>query len=433
MAITMPNLNNLRLAVLIDAENVPRNCIKKVMEEIAIYGTPTVKRIYGDWTSPMIAGWKTPLLENAITPVQQYSYTTGKNSSDSAMIIDAMDILYSEKTDGFVIVSSDSDFTRLAIRLREAGQRVIGIGERKTPSAFIAACDKFTYIEVIRAGGNRVQLEQDDTKPEKEDAQPAGGGPKDNVNAQTTGSGVRKDGDSGQPTGSGARKDSDKGRQASGGARKDGEKGRQSGSGKRSAGKKPPKDGDGGQAADGMAQVTGALATDVVAQAGADGALATDVVAQAGADGALATGEVPQLGADGVLAVGEASQPYSVVVQADGGIATALPDNSEADQNQGRQQSDKGASLTKQRGSRVPSSVVDLIADSVSDLAGDDGTVFMGELGNLIQKKQPDFDHRNFGYKSLSAMIKSIDRFEIDFRQTTDPNIKHVFVRDKES
>ena len=120
------NLNNLRLAVLIDAENVPRKSLKSVMEEIAIYGTPTIKRIYGDWTNPSISGWKHSLLENAITPIQQYSYTIGKNSSDSAMIIDAMDILYSDKTDGFVIVSSDSDFTRLAIRLREAGQREIG-------------------------------------------------------------------------------------------------------------------------------------------------------------------------------------------------------------------------------------------------------------------------------------------------------------------
>ena len=260
------DLYNLRLAVLIDAENVPRNCIKSVIEEIAIYGTPTIKRIYGDWTNPAISGWKYSLLENAITPIQQYSYTTGKNSSDSAMIIDAMDILYSEKTDGFVIVSSDSDFTRLAIRLREAGQRVIGIGERKTPNAFIAACDKFTYIEVIR----------------------------DNAD------------------------------------------------------------------------------------------------------------EDPQA------------------------------ENGEIDSRTHLQHRDRYQYPLKPRAVKVPDDVVGLIADSVSDLAGDSGAVFMGELGNLILKKQPDFDHRNFGYKSLSAMIKTIDRFEIDFRQTTDPNIKHVFVRDKE-
>ena len=141
---------DLRLAVLIDADNVPKDSIKAIMAEIAVYGTPTIKRIYGDWTSPNIGGWKSLLLEHAITPIQQYSYTVGKNSTDSAMIIDAMDILYSGQTDGFCIVSSDSDFTRLAIRLREAGMKVIGIGEKKTPSPFIVACDKFIYIEVIR-------------------------------------------------------------------------------------------------------------------------------------------------------------------------------------------------------------------------------------------------------------------------------------------
>ena len=266
-------LNNLRLAVLIDAENVPRNCIKSVLEETAIYGTPTIKRIYGDWTNPGIAGWKASLLENAITPIQQYSYTIGKNSSDSAMIIDAMDILYTERTDGFVIVSSDSDFTRLAIRLREAGQRVIGIGERKTPNAFIAACDKFTYIEVIRANAlDSKAEEEDDALDSEESSQKPVVQPREKQHAQ---------------------------------------------------------------------------------------------------------------------------QPRS-------------------------------------RNLKVPASIVQLIADSIADLADDSGFVFMGELGNFILKKQPDFDNRNYGYKSLSAMMKSIDRFDIDFRQTTDPNIKHVFVRDTE-
>jgi uncharacterized LabA/DUF88 family protein len=268
------NLGNLRLAVLIDAENIPRNCIKRVMEEIAIYGTPTIKRIYGDWTSPVVSGWKSSLLENAITPIQQYSYTQGKNSSDSAMIIDAMDILYTERTEGFVIVSSDSDFTRLAIRLREAVQRLIGIGERKTPRAFIAACDKFTYIEVI-------------------------------------------------------------------------------------------------------------------------------------------------------------NKRHADILRAENGTQNEADDQSE----QKIQTAQKGKvhNMAKYRTTPVPEDVISIIADSVADLAGDSGSVFMGELGNLILKKQPDFDHRNFGYKSLSSMIKSIERFETDFRQTTDPNIKHVFVRDKES
>jgi len=185
--------------------------------------------------------------------------------------------LYTEKTDGFVLVSSDSDFTRLAIRLREAGQRVIGIGERKTPSAFIAACDKFTYIEVIYERF--------------------------------------ADADSG---------------------------------------------GD------------------------AENGLHNEVESQNG------------------------TQPQAL-------------------------QRNKSLHPGKQKSEKVPDAVIELIAGSVADLAGDDGLVFMGELGNLILKKQPDFDHRSFGFKSLSAMIKSIDRFETDFRQTADPNIKHVFVRDKES
>ncbi len=139
-----------KLAVLIDADNVPYANVKEMLEEIAKYGTPTIKRIYADWTKPTVSGWKNVLLENAITPVQQYSYTTGKNSSDSALIIDAMDILYSEKVNGFCIVSSDSDFTRLATRLREAGMMVIGFGEKKTPKPFISACDKFIYLEILK-------------------------------------------------------------------------------------------------------------------------------------------------------------------------------------------------------------------------------------------------------------------------------------------
>ncbi len=140
----------LKLAVLIDADNVPYSNVKGMLEEIAKYGTPTFKRIYGDWTKPTLSGWKTVLLENAITPIQQYSYTSGKNSSDSALIIDAMDILYTGQVDGFCIISSDSDFTRLATRLREAGKKVFGIGEKKTPHAFIAACNKFIFIEILQ-------------------------------------------------------------------------------------------------------------------------------------------------------------------------------------------------------------------------------------------------------------------------------------------
>ena len=143
--------SDLKLAVLIDADNIPYSNIKGMLDEIAKLGLPTIKRIYGDWTKPTVSGWKPALLEHAITPIQQFSYTTGKNATDSAMIIDAMDILHSQQVDGFCLVSSDSDFTRLATRLRESGMLVIGIGEKKTPNPFIVACDKFIYIEIISA------------------------------------------------------------------------------------------------------------------------------------------------------------------------------------------------------------------------------------------------------------------------------------------
>ncbi len=145
----MSEKRDLRLAVLIDADNIPYSNIKGMLDEISKLGVPSIKRIYGDWTKPTVAGWKPALLLHAITPIQQYSYTTGKNATDSAMIIDAMDILHSDKVDGFCLVSSDSDFTRLATRLRESGNLVIGIGEKKTPHPFIVACDKFIYIEII--------------------------------------------------------------------------------------------------------------------------------------------------------------------------------------------------------------------------------------------------------------------------------------------
>lgn len=147
--------DNLNIAVLIDGDNIPSAPVKEMMEEIAKYGNPTIKRIYGDWTKPGLNKWKSVLLENAITPVQQYAYTTGKNATDSAMIIDAMDILYNDKVNGFCLVSSDSDFTRLATRLREAGMDVLGIGEKKTPQPFITACDKFIYIEILLDKGEK--------------------------------------------------------------------------------------------------------------------------------------------------------------------------------------------------------------------------------------------------------------------------------------
>lgn len=149
-----------RFAVLIDADNVSVKYIKIILDEISKDGVSTYKRIYGDWTNPALVSWKSTLLDNSVLPIQQYSYTTGKNSTDSAMIIDAMDILYSGQVDGFCLVSSDSDFTRLAARLRESGMTVIGMGESKTPNSFIAACNKFKYLDILSAA--------DEDEPEDE-------------------------------------------------------------------------------------------------------------------------------------------------------------------------------------------------------------------------------------------------------------------------
>lgn len=237
---------DLRLAVLIDADNASRTAMKDVMAEVAVYGTPTIKRIYGDWTSPNMNSWKSILLETAITPIQQYSYTTGKNSTDSAMIIDAMDILYSGTCDGFVLVSSDSDFTRLATRLREAGMKVYGMGEKKTPKPFIVACDKFVYIEVIRAAAKQAA----EAAKKKEEAQAKKTAKKENKECQTS------------------------------------------------------------------------------------------------------------------------SSP-------------------------------------------APEEIVELIAESVEDLCEEDGLAHMGKLGNLLLKKQPDFDPRNYGFSKLSKLIRALDRFQI--------------------
>jgi NYN domain/OST-HTH/LOTUS domain len=257
----MQTLNDLRLAVLIDADNIPYSNVKGMLEEIAKYGTPTFKRIYGDWTRPTISGWKSVLLENAITPVQQYSYTKGKNSTDSALIIDGMDILYSGKVDGFCIVSSDSDFTRLATRLREAGMKVIGIGERKTPHPFIVACDKFIYLEIITSATTATETFQESRKKGK----PL----------------VRK--------------------------------------------KKKT--------------------------------------------------EEPDL-----------QTPASIVKR--------------------------------------------LIASSITDIADENGWAYLGDVGNLILKKQPDFDPRNFGFPKLTPLIRSLD-FEIDERDSGQNHVKHIYIRNR--
>ena len=258
---------DIRLAVLIDADNVPYSNVKGMMEEIAKYGTPTFKRIYADWTKPTVGGWKKVLLENAITPIQQYSYTTGKNSSDSALIIDAMDILYSGKVDGFCIISSDSDFTRLATRLREAGMKVFGIGQKKTPNPFIVACDKFIYIEVIATAA---------------------------ADSETTDS-------------------SD-------------------------------------------------------------------------------TAEVPDVPGTSI----------------------------------------KAKAAAKVTIDKINKNTIHLISSSIDDLADENGWAFLGEVGGLLMKKQPNFDPRNFGFQKLTSLINSLPQFEIDKRETEKKNIKLVYVRNKE-
>lgn len=247
----MENAKDLRFAVLIDADNIPYRLINGILEEIAKYGVPTFKRIYADWTKPHVTGWKGVLLDHAITPVQQYSYTIGKNSSDSAMIIDAMDILYTGRVDGFCLVSSDSDFTRLATRLREAGMKVFGMGEQKTPSAFRAACDKFIYIEIL-----------------------------------------------GQP-------------------------------------------------------------------------------------------ELPP-----------------------------TPDQKEKPK--------KEKTLNK-----PDKNLLNLLRSSVNDIADENGWAFLGELGSFILKKRPDFDPRNYGFEKLLPLIRSLDHFEIDERETSRKNVKLVYIRPK--
>ncbi len=251
----MDKQTDLRIAVLIDADNVPYKNIKGVMEEIAKYGTPTFKRIYGDWTKPTVSGWKNVLLSNAITPVQQYSYTTGKNSTDSAMIIDAMDILYSGRVDGFCIISSDSDFTRLATRLREAGMKVFGIGEKKTPNPFIAACDKFIYIEIL-------------SNPEADE---------------------------------------------------------------------------------------------------------------------------------------DAVTHHKIEKQAQ-----------------------------KKSIDKINKEDLHLIATTISDLEDENGWAFLGDVGNLLLKKQPNFDPRNFGFAKLTPLIKSLPQFEIDIRETDKHGIKLVYIKNRE-
>ena len=163
-----------RLAVLIDGDNTTPTIIEALLAEIAKYGSATIKRVYGDWTTPQLRGWKEAINAHAIQPMQQFAYTTGKNSTDSALIIDAMDLLYSGNLDGFCLVSSDSDFTKLASRLRESGKTVYGFGEPKTPTSLVAACDRFIYLDVLR-GAEKPKLANEETSAPSAPARKGGG------------------------------------------------------------------------------------------------------------------------------------------------------------------------------------------------------------------------------------------------------------------
>jgi len=254
-----------KIAVLIDGDNIPSAYVREMMEEIAKYGKITIKRIYGDWTNPKLNKWKKVLLENAITPIQQYGYTVGKNATDSAMIIDAMDILYSGKVTGFCIVSSDSDFTRLATRLREAGKDVYGMGEKKTPKPFIVSCDKFIYIEILKA-----QEEEEE-----------------------------------------------------------------------------------------------------------------------------------------------------VVVAVNGSGATKTKTRTKR-------------KIKKSTVEKITPKVIRLLTNTISDCADEDGWAFLGDVGGLIQKKQPNFDSRNYGFLKLTPLINSIGRFEIERRENQRGRFKLIYVRTKD-
>ena len=175
----MTTADATRLAVLIDSDNTTASLTTELLEEIAKYGTPTIKRAYGDWTTQQLVGWKEELLRHAIQPVQQFAYTRGKNSTDSALIIDAMDLLYAGNLEGFVIVSSDSDFTRLATRLRESGMTVYGLGRRTTPAPFVAACDRFIYLDLLRQEpqepAQRASPDEEPTAAARPEADPVDG------------------------------------------------------------------------------------------------------------------------------------------------------------------------------------------------------------------------------------------------------------------
>ncbi len=303
-------VKDVRLAVLIDADNISASYIKPMMLEIARYGNPTIKRIYGDWTKPQLGPWKQVLLDHAISPVQQFGYTSGKNATDSSLIIDAMDILYTESVDGFCLVSSDSDFTRLATRLREAGKIVYGIGEKKTPTPFVAACDRFIFLEIL-------------APKEKKNRASSKTVSSSDPSAKALSSGSSSEGD---------------GKSASA---KSGKTGKKDAEG-RSASENP----DGRSAADASSENSGNTERTIL---------------------------------------------------------------------------------------EIDDATCELISSSVSDLADEDGWAFLGDVGNLVNKKSPSFDARNYGFSKMSKLMQSLDFLECELRvNEKNPQVKLIYVRNKE-
>ena len=374
----------LRLAVLIDADNVPHDRVSGMMKEIARYGTPTIKRIYGDWTKPDLRGWKNLLLTNAITPIQQYRYTVGKNATDSAMIIEAMDMLYAGNVDGFFIVSSDSDFTRLALRLRESGKKVFGMGERKTPKPFIVACDKFIYIEIID-----VTVE----KPEQEKGS---------------------------------------GRQSSSRSGKDLHTGSRNVPSQKADGRNEPVKPVGAASA-----ASGASAADTKGQDAKSVDKVDDKASEKTTDAAhKETGRgrsrrrKPSANRPEPKSEAIAPAPSATVaVEPEPSILEPVQEAVPADP--AHDAATRGINLDVNLVEAVSQELISLIASSIEDLADENGWAFLGDVGTLIAKKQPDFDPRNYGFMKLTPLVRSLDAFELDIRETNQYHIKHVYIRNR--
>lgn len=348
---------DLRFAILIDADNVSEKYVQIVLDEVANAGVATYKRIYGDWTSPRLSSWKKCLLDNSIIPMQQYSYTFGKNGTDSAMIIDAMDILYSGTVDGFAIVSSDSDFTRLVARLRESGMYVIGMGEQKTPRPFISACNQFKYLDLLLAA--RASEEEADEDEELEAP-------------------VKK------------RRSRSRGR-------------KQSRTSERSQDVDVELANDGNDS-EALAEVD----TDIEDAADA-GTSQRRARRRPGDRGVLAVpaGDMPG-DAD---ALSEVSAEFSGEAEADA-VEVEFGQMSKAD---------------RRRHMRMIRESINAIIDKFSD---DDGWVSLGQLGDQLARRLPDFDVRNYGFKKLRPFLKSLGVYEFD-EPSDDSGHRQIYLRVK--